>query len=112
MCSIEGLASLISYLLNPDNLPGLFDCLRGLLDWWIGFVLMYAVSGFLLTGVYLWLFDSLGLSDWERAKTPDREKRGLKLHPIEILLYVALLPLMVLGGILLNTYIYQPLLNP
>ncbi len=98
----EGLVSLI---LNPEDI-------RGLLDWWIGFVLMYAASGVLLTGVYLWLFDSLGLSDWERAKKPDREKRALRLHPIEILLYLCLPPLMVTGGILLNIYVYQPLLNP
>lgn len=115
----ESLARLMLYLSNPDNLPGLFDYLRGLIDylrglidWWIGFVLMYAASGVLLTGIYLWLFDFLGLSDWERAKKPGREKRGLKLHPIEILLYVALLPLMVLGGVLLNIYVYQPALNP
>lgn len=106
----ESLARLMLYLSNPDNLPGLFDYLRGMLDWWIGFVLMYAASGGLLTGPYLWLLGLL--SDWERAKKPDREKRGLKLHPIEILLYAALLPLMVIGGIFLNTYVYQPLLNP
>lgn len=108
----ESLARLMLYLSNPDNLPGLFDYLRGLIDWWIGFVLMYAASGVLLTGIYLWLFDFLGLSDWERAKKPAREKKGLRLHPIEILLYAALLPLMVLGGIFLNIYVYQPVLNP
>lgn len=96
----EGLVSLI---LNPEDI-------RGLLDWWIGFVLMYVASGVLLAGAYIRLLNFL--SGWERAKRPDGEKKALRLRLIEILLYLSLPPLMVTGGILLNIYVYQPALNP
>lgn len=100
----EGLADLLFQA--PKNMKNI----RGLLDWWIGFVLMYAASGVLLTGAHIGLLNFL--SDWKRKKRPDGEKKALNLRPIEILFYLTLLPFMVIGGTLLNIYVYQPALNP